>query len=120
MTVSHVIVQTGHQLEVPEQYQDADRTRLQSQDMNPIENLWRKVTLEIVKRHPTIKRIRCFSRSRPPGTGKSPTTTWSSCPLYLNSDTMLKSDYEQRLDQLTYMYTNWSSTRKSGPLKATT
>ena len=27
----------------------------QSQDMNPIENLGRKATLEIVKRHPTIK-----------------------------------------------------------------
>src|SRR6218665_3273624 len=28
----------------------------QSQDRNPIENLWRKITLKIVKRHPTIKR----------------------------------------------------------------
>src|SRR6218665_1360802 len=28
----------------------------QSQDMNTIENLWRKITLEIVTGHPTIKR----------------------------------------------------------------
>src|SRR6218665_153732 len=28
----------------------------QSQNRNPIEELWRKITLEIVKRHPTIKR----------------------------------------------------------------
>src|SRR6218665_438237 len=28
----------------------------QSQDKNTIENLWRKIALEIVKRHPTIKR----------------------------------------------------------------
>src|SRR6218665_2655730 len=65
----------------------------QSQDSNPIENLWRKITSEIVKRHPTIKR----KLIEPPGTGESPTTTSSRCPL--NSDTMLKSDYEQRLAQ---------------------
>src|SRR6218665_1798236 len=63
----------------------------QSQDRNPIENLWRKITLEIVERHPTIKR----KLIEPPGTGESPTTTSSRCPL--NSDAMLKSDYEQRL-----------------------
>src|SRR6218665_3886986 len=28
----------------------------QSQDRNPIENIWRKITLEIVKRHPITKR----------------------------------------------------------------
>ena len=50
--------QTGQQLEVPEA-QNKTRTLTlpaQSQDMNPIENLWRKITLEIVKRHPTVKR----------------------------------------------------------------
>src|SRR6218665_801249 len=65
----------------------------QSQDRNPIENLWHKITFEIVKRHSTIKR----KLIKPPGTGESPTTTSSRCPL--NSDTMHKSDYEQRLAQ---------------------
>ena len=85
---------TDQQLEVPEQHQDAALTSpAQPQDRNPIENLWRKITLEIVKRHTTIKR----KLIEPPGTGESPTTTSSRCPL--NSDTMLKSDYEQRLAQ---------------------
>src|SRR6218665_2691091 len=59
----------------------------QSQDRNPIENLWRKITLEIVHRHPTIKRKLI----------ESLTATSSRCPF--NSDTMLKSDYEKRLAQ---------------------
>src|SRR6218665_2876024 len=33
-----------------------DIVKRQSQDRNPIENLLRKITLDIVKRHPTIKR----------------------------------------------------------------
>src|SRR6218665_227012 len=41
---------------------------VQSQDRNPIENLWRKITLQIVKRHPTIKR----KFIEPPGTGSHP------------------------------------------------
>src|SRR6218665_1710009 len=65
----------------------------QSQNRNPIENFWRKINLEIVKRHPTIKR----KLIELPGTGESPTTTSSRCPL--NSDTMLKNDNEQRLAQ---------------------
>jgi len=52
-----------------------------------------RITLEIVKRHPTIKR----KLIKPPGTGESPKTTSSRC--LLNSDTMLKSNYEQRLAQ---------------------
>ena len=59
----------------------------QLQDRISIENLWRKITLETVKRHPTIKR----KLIEPPGTRELPTTTSSRCPL--NSDTMLKSDY---------------------------
>src|SRR6218665_586208 len=65
----------------------------QPQDWNRIENLWHKITLEIIKRHRTIKR----KLIDPPGTGESPTTTSSRCPL--NSDTMLKSNYKQRLTQ---------------------
>src|SRR6218665_293725 len=59
----------------------------QLQDRISIENLWRKITLETVKRHPTIKR----KLIEPPGTRELPTTTSSRCPL--NSGTMLKSDY---------------------------
>src|SRR6218665_2609261 len=68
----------------------------QSQDGSPIENLWRKITLEIVKRHPTIKRKLIESLTAAWNRGVTHDHL-SRCPL--NSDTMLKSDYEQRLAQ---------------------
>src|SRR6218665_2361998 len=95
MTVSNVILQnwshkTGHQLEVPEQDQYTLTLSTQSQDMNPIENLWLiKYDLgDIVQRHPidNLTQVdRVFHGRLEPG---SQPRFSSSCPL--NANTMLK------------------------------
>jgi len=66
-------------------------------DLNPLENICRKVALEVVKRHPTIQH-ELSSRSSSPGIAESTTTTSSNYPL--NTDTMQISNDEQGLVQI--------------------
>src|SRR6218665_1846248 len=55
MTMHHVIMPNWSSMVVAEQDQ-ATGLAFRSPDLNPIENLWHKVALEISKRHPTNKR----------------------------------------------------------------
>jgi len=85
----------------------------QSQDMNPIENLWHKITLEIVKRHPTIKRklIELL------------TATWNRGVTHnhlVKLSTQFRHSAQKRLwVKVGPKHTNPSSKRKSGLLKTT-
>src|SRR6218665_417926 len=86
----------------------------QSQDMNPIENLWRKITLEIVKRHPTIKRKLI----------ESLTAAWNRGVTHVHlvklSIQFRHNAQNQSQAKAGPEYTNPSSKRKSGLLGATT
>ena|SRR6218665_2741127 len=69
----------------------------QFQDMNPIENLWRKIALEIVKKNPTITRKLIESLTAAWNRGVTHDHLIKLSTQFRHY--MLKSDYEQRLAQ---------------------
>jgi len=90
----------------------------QSQDMNTIENFWGKITFEIVKGHPTIKR-KLIESLTAAWTGES--HTWHDHLVKLSTQFrhyMLKSKLWAKVGPK-YNRPNPSSKRKSGLLKTT-
>src|SRR6218665_3792971 len=72
-----------------------------SQDMSPIENLWCKISYNNLggtcSQETSDNQTQVDKSLTPAWNRESPTSTSSGCPL--NSDTVLKSDYKQRLAQ---------------------